>query len=240
MIRFKELNYQKGDQLPAHTHDEGQVLFARAGTMEVWAGDKFILIPSTRIAWIPPHVSHSIKFKTSTKMRTAYIQAPLLEDLFKQVQVLQASALFSAVIIKLAEMKTTDEEYRSALAQILLSELKSLKTEPFSLIFPTDKRAKRVANGLLADPSSSLKIEQWAQMAACSSKTLSRIFHSETGMTFQIWRRYLRLLLVHELIENGASVAAASYEVGFSSSSAMSEAHRLTFGFSPSELRKNA
>lgn len=60
----------------------------------------------------------------------------------------------------------------------------------------------------------------------------------DTGITFQLWRRHLRLLLIHDKLENGLSVTEAAHQVGFASSSALTEAHNQTFGFPPTQLLK--
>lgn len=235
-IRFKELDYYSKDFLPEHDHEEGQVLFARCGTMEVIADDQLIIVPPSRIVWVPPKVPHSIGFRTSTKMRTAFIDPTILNNTFTHICVFQATGLFREIILRLVEGNLDDHDHKDLLERTLIKELCSLKAEPFSIKFPTDKRAKKVADALLAEPSNTSKINEWANTAACSSKTLSRLFINETGLTFQLWRRHLRLLLIHDLLDQGYSVTECAYSVGFSTSSALTEAHKQTFGFPPTKL----
>lgn len=235
-IRFKELDYHAGEFLPEHDHLEGQVLFARSGTMEVTAGHQLIIVPASRLVWVPPKVTHSIQFRTNTKMRTAFVDPKLLDNTFNQISVFQATDLFREILLRLVEGTLNDQAHKKLLELSLIKELCLLNAEPFSIKFPSDKRAKRVADALLADPSNTSKINQWAMIAACSSKTLSRLFIKETGLTFQVWRRHLRLLLIHDLLEQGCSVTQAAHSVGFATSSALTEAHKQTFGFSPTKL----
>lgn len=235
-IQFKELDYQAGELLPTHKHAEGQVLFTRSGTMEITAGEDFIFAPASRVVWIPPKVDHSIRFRTNTKMRTAYILPHVLIGTFKNICVFQASPLFREILIRLAEDRLNDQMFKEMLELSLIKEMCLLKNEPFSIKFPEDNRAKRVATILLDNPSKSQNINEWAKIAACSSKTLSRLFIKETGMTFQIWRRHLRLLLSQELLYKDYSITEVAHALGFSSSSAFAEAHRKTFGFPPSKI----
>lgn len=236
IIRFKELDYQVGEFLPSHNHSEGQVLFARSGTMEITAGEDFIFAPASRVVWIPPKVDHSIRFRSKTKMRTAYIIPSVLIETFKNICVLQASPLFREILLRLTENRVNDQTFKEMLELSLIKEMCLLRNEPFSIKIPKDIRAKRIANIFLKDPSKSLNINEWAQIAACSSKTLSRLFIKETGMTFQVWRRHLRLLLSHELLYKEYSITEVAHAVGFASSSALAEAHRKTFGFPPSKI----
>ncbi len=238
MIRFKELDYIAGEILPVHEHEEGQVLFARAGIMEVKADRQLIIVPSSRLVWVPPGVGHSIRFRTDTKMRTAFIDPNVLDNTFERISIFQASGLFREIIIKIVEDNFCEKDYKNLLESVLIKELSSLRSEPFSIKLPIDVRARRVADALLTDPSNSAKIDEWADLAACSAKTLSRLFVKETGLSFQLWRRHLRLLLIHELLEKGTSITTAAHAVGFSTSSALTEAHTQTFGFPPSKLLK--
>jgi len=171
-------------------------------------------------------------------MRTAFIDTNLLSSTFNKVIALQASGLFRAILIRLTEGENRDQHYKNLLQLSLIQELNILKHEPFTINFPIDIRAKKVAQALLKKPSSSLKIQDWAKTANCSAKTLGRLFIKDTGLTFQLWRRHLRLLLIHDKLEGGLSVTAAAHEVGFSTSSALTEAHTKTFGFPPTELLK--
>lgn len=237
-IRFKELDYKFGEFLPPHKHSEGQVLFAQSGTMEIRVGKEFILAPSSRVVWVPPMVDHSIYFRSNTKMRTAYIVQSMLENTFKNICVFQASNLFREILLRLTSNKLKDHEYKELLTSSLLKEMSLLKHEPFSIKLPKDIRAKRVASILLKEPSLSKNLNDWSNIAACSSKTLSRIFVKETGLTFQVWRRHLRLLLSHDLISKGLSITEVAHSVGFSTSSAYAEAHRKVFGFPPSDIFK--
>lgn len=236
IIRFKELNYKFGEFLPPHKHTEGQVLFARSGTMEIKAGEKFILAPSSRVVWVPPMINHSVHFQSDTKMRTAYIEKSLLTDAFKNICVFQASNLFREILLRLTSNKVDDPIFKELLTSSLLKEMSLLEHEPFTINFPKDSRAKRIAEILLKEPSITKTLDDFSYVAACSSKTLSRLFIKETGMTFQIWRRHLRLLLSHNFISKGLSITNVAYSVGFGSSSAFAEAHRKVFGFPPSYL----
>ncbi|PCJ50488.1 MAG: hypothetical protein COA74_01530 [Gammaproteobacteria bacterium] len=235
-IKFKELDYIRGDYIPSHEHEEGQVLFARSGTMEVTADSHFVCVPASRIVWVPPKVDHSIRFRTDTKMRTAFIKPDLLDNTYKHICVHQATGLFREILLRLVENNLHDQDYKDLLELSLIKEMCSLKDEPFSIKFPQDIRAKRVADALLVDPSNTAKINEWAELAACSSKTLSRLFIKETELTFQLWRRHLRLLLIHDLLDMGSSVTEAAHAVGFATSSALTEAHKKTFGYPPTRL----
>lgn len=232
-ILFKVLDYQAGTELPLHCHEDGQILFARSGSMEVRAGNQVVMIPSTRIAWVPAGMQHSIRFRSDTKMRTAFIRPEAVCNDFNNLHVFQITSLFRELLIKLVEDDKCEQDYRGLLERALIKELSLLREEPFSIPLPVDARAKRVAEALCEEPSNTNNIADWAQIAACSSKTLGRLFLKDTGQTFQLWRRHMRLLAALHYLDDGLSVTETAHAVGFSSSSSFAEAHRITFGFPP-------
>jgi len=234
-VRFKLLDYSAGVNLSPHCHEEGQILFAKSGTMEVTAAERLYIVPSYLLVWIPPGVAHGIRFRTETQMRTAFVDPAQIDANFSATRVFEASALFSELLIRLVEDSQLSARYRQLLEGSLVEELQILEGEEFSLKLPTDSRALRVALALISDPANSNNLTDWAQIAACSSKTLSRKFGNETGETFQQWRRRARLLVGLDFIDGGQSVGQAAHGVGFSTSSAFAEAHRLTFGYAPTK-----
>lgn len=233
-IQILQLDFKAGDILPEHNHDDGQILFARSGTMDLTADGRLFVIPSSRLAWIPPHLLHSIRFRNRTKLRTAYVQGASALQLFDSVRIFQASPLFRELLLRLVENPDLDPSFGTLLEKTLLAELSQLNDEGLSVRFPKDSRAVRVAQTLIDHPADDRRFADWAKLAACSTKTLSRLFIQQTDMTFQLWRRHIRLLAALEYLEDGHSITETAHRVGFSTSSAFTEAYRLTFGHPPS------
>ena len=58
---------------------------------------------------------------------------------------------------------------------------------------PRDKRLRTVCAALLHEPGRPETLEEWSDLAGASSRTLARLFASETGMRFVDWRHQARL-----------------------------------------------
>src|SRR6267143_184280 len=84
---------------------------------------------------------------------------------------------------------------------------------------PTDTRAMRVVNALLADPGDQRNLERLCKDCGASKRTIQRVFLEETKMNFGKWRQQLRLLHGLELMASGEKVTAAALEAGYSSPS---------------------
>ena len=78
-------------------------------------------------------------------------------------------------------------------------------------------------------------LAEFAALAGASVRTLARLFRAETGMSFQQWRRQLRMTEALSRIAQGVPLARVAASVGYASLPAFSAAFRETFGTTPSE-----
>jgi AraC-like DNA-binding protein len=167
------------------------------------------------------------------------IDAPLL-DLAPltgpNCRVVQVSALLRVGILRVMDYPSSYSENspEARLVDVLLDEIQTAEIAPLHLPMPNDERAKKVALMFRADPSLRLTIADWAQSSGASERTLERIFHAETGMSFGKWQQQTRLLHALQILATGQSVTAAALEVGFKSPSAFIAMFRRTMGHTPS------
>jgi AraC-like DNA-binding protein len=119
------------------------------------------------------------------------------------------------------------------LAALMLDELPRLATLPIRVALPEDKRLKTLCETLIADPGSPLTLDDWAQRAGASARTLARLFERELDMSFGQWRQQVRLAHAAPLIARGLPLSLVAAELGYASQSAFSAMFKKTFGRSP-------
>jgi AraC-like DNA-binding protein len=90
-----------------------------------------------------------------------------------------------------------------------------------------------LCEALYLDPSDERTAEEWAKELGMSSRTLTRRFEAELGLTLRSWRRKLRLFRAIELLGAGQSVTRTAMELGYGSASAFVFAFRTELGRSP-------
>ncbi|WP_229359877.1 helix-turn-helix domain-containing protein [Ferrimonas aestuarii] len=76
-------------------------------------------------------------------------------------------------------------------------------------------------------------LTQMAQNIGASSKTISRLFKAETGMSYQQWRQQWRLLKAIKLLSQGLAVIDVAHQLGFSSDSAFIASFKKLTGQTP-------
>src|SRR5476649_936327 len=102
---------------------------------------------------------------------------------------------------------------------------------------PSDPRARRVAEMVLADPAGVRDLDGLPRAAGASQRTITRLFPAETDLTFKEWRQRARILASVEMFDNGfASVAQVAGRLGFSSAAAFGHAFRQVLGITPGEF----
>lgn len=85
----------------------------------------------------------------------------------------------------------------------------------------------------MADPGSTRNIEQWAEEAGASARTLIRLFPKETGLHYRQWVQQVHLAEAFGRLAQGHSVASIAAALGYASPSAFSAMFRRIIGKTP-------
>lgn len=98
--------------------------------------------------------------------------------------------------------------------------------------WPSDPRARAVAEAVRADPGAATGLRELAVAAGVSERTLQRAFTSDTGMPFSTWMGRYRLAVGARLLREGRPVAEAASAVGYTPSAFIAR-YRRDFGTTP-------
>ena len=120
--------------------------------------------------------------------------------------------------------------------EALLLILPDLQGTSLGLRLPASRHPKvlRILNILLSDLSERVSIEQVAASAGVSTRTISRLFQKELGMSFAGFLKVARIIKALELLcLPGASVAETAYRVGYESVPSFSNSFQEIVGARP-------
>jgi AraC-like DNA-binding protein len=220
-----------------HTHGWIQLSYATRGVLGVRTRLGSYMAPPQRAIWIPPGLEHSVVSTERTQMRSLYIDPAAAPWGWGQCKVLGVTPLVRELIRAVTRLPVEYEEDGPAgrLVAVLLDQLSQLQEVRFSLPLPVDDRLKRVSEELEARPDDTRTLGELAGQAGLSSRTLTRLFLRDTGLSFRAWRRRLRLLKSLSGLEAGDSVTKVALDCGYTSTSAFSAAFRREFGLTPRE-----
>ena len=245
VLRAFSCRYSDGHVLPLHHHSWGQLLFAREGVMEVDSGEhsRSWVVPPSRALWVGAHEPHRVQMVGAVEMRTLYLHESIAQELPPELHgtcVLHVSPLLRELIFHLSEVAPLARDSRrpkeARLVDLLVDLFEVVPQPPANLTWPTDPRARRVAEALAAEPAHEHALTDLARLAGASERTLARIFVQETGLSVGRFRRELRLRHAVRLLANGAPVMNVALDVGYDSTSAFITTFRRAFGVTPGEF----
>lgn len=232
-------DYAEANDTGWHQHPRAQLLHAISGVMRVATGTALFIVPPGTGLWVPANTRHVTRMPAGLSMRALFLREDAARAGPDAVTVVAISPLLRELILAACNepvMWDEDGPVRHLVA-LALHEISHAATRPISVPACRDPRLQRIVDALLADPADARGLEIFADIAGASARTLARLFRRETGMSFQAWRRQLRLTEALALLAQGATPARAAAAVGYGSGPAFGAAFRATFGTTPGRSR---
>lgn len=232
--------YPAGFIDPMHAHEHIQILYASIGVMSVTTRQTNFVIPPQRALWLAAGTEHEVSCRGPVSLRTLYLRTKQLHPALG-CRVFEVSNLVKALILEITNFKNLYEidGREGKIIRLLLDEVDQMPSAPYCVTMPQDRRLLRVCRELIANPSDTRDIDDWASIAAMGRRTFTRTFKQETGMGFAIWRQQVRLMEALSLLASGESVTQVAFSVGYDSPSGFSAMFRRAFGVPPSHYLFN-
>jgi len=237
-------HYKKGARLDTHMHREAQLVYAARGTMQVTTPKGRWLVPPDRAVWVPARLEHSIDVLADIDMRTLYFDLAWLarEDRGASLEaefVVRVSQLLHEAILALFDGRN-DPDRTGLLVRLAVLELHQADDSATFIPLPQEPRCRRAADIVLADPTGAHEIETLAREVGASARTLSRLFSSETQLSFKSWRQRARIAAAIEKLSMEANVPVKQLasDLGYASVPAFSHAFRQVTGKTPTEFAR--
>jgi AraC-like DNA-binding protein len=225
-------------RFPRHAHDWAQLVYATAGTLSVTLDTQSFVISPEQAAWIPPGVAHEVGSTLGAEFRSLWIARGVVCEEMHRPMIFKVRPLLRALVIEAAELDQGEgrSNYADRVIQLILDQLARVEPLPSSLPGPTSDPLVRMCQALHEDPSDKRSLLEWSATLNMSSRTLSRRFEVETGMSFRSWQRRLRLFRAIELLGTKSDITQLALTLGYASASAFIYAFRREFGSSPKEF----
>ncbi|MGY3616927.1 AraC family transcriptional regulator [Bradyrhizobium sp. USDA 10063] len=235
-------HYRRGVRLDTHMHREAQLVYAAEGTMQVTTPKGRWLVPPDRAVWVPALLEHSIDVLADIQMRTLYFELPWLKrnargNSLGAEFVVRVSPLLHQTILSLFD-RQDDHERTALLLRLVMLELDQAEDSATFIPLPQEPRCRRAANIVLANPTAQHEIETLAREVGTSARTLSRLFSSETQLSFKSWCQRARIAAAIERLstESDVSIKQIAADLGYASVPAFSHAFRQVMGKTPTEF----
>jgi AraC-like DNA-binding protein len=119
--------------------------------------------------------------------------------------------------------------------ELILDEIRTLPILALDIPLPADPALARLCTSILHRPEEQVSLASCAAYLGTSTRTLSRLFQRETGMSFGQWLRRARLLKSLDALAAGIPIVDVALSLGYESPSAFSAMFRRTLGVAPSQ-----
>lgn len=239
LVGFSE-DYPAGFRKGLHSHPRAQVLHAVSGVMNIRIRTASFVVPPSTALILPAFIKHEISMDGPVRMRSLFLRKGSAIKIGNRAMVFVVRPLLRELILAACkEPLDWDLDGRGHyIAELAMDEIVRAKALPLELPMPSDARLQAIARNILADPAGARNLEDWADYANVSSRTLARLFRSETGMTFTQWRQHVRLTSALSALAMDFTPKQAAALAGFQSIPAFGVAFRKQFGFTPGQVRE--
>lgn len=225
---------ERRDRIERHDHDRHQLLYPTSGVISVTTDAGTWVIPPLRAIWLPAGCPHAHAAHGPVEVCSILLPADTTRLDTGRPTLLAVSPLLREILLALTATPQPPADARGRLEAVIFDQLQpSSASASYLLPEPSDDRLQAIAAILRDDPGDPRTLAQLGQVAGASERTLSRLFRTNTGMSFPQWRAQLRLHAA--LIDLAAQlpVGVVAHRCGYSTPSAFIAAFRHAFGVTP-------
>ena len=228
-----------GDLVERHRHPNHQLIYVSAGVLVVQTSHGSWVASSDRSVWIPSGTWHEHRAHGASTIHTVGFgvdRPPLDVD---RPAVITVSPLLRELLVAVGDQELPRAEV-THLRTVLHDQLRRTAHEPISLPAPSDARLARACATALNDLSSPIALSALAHSAGTTERTLSRLFQTQTGMSYPQWRSQARALHAMVLLAEGTTVTETANRCGWSTPSAFIDSFHRIHGHTPGTYRELA
>ena len=215
-------------------------MYAASGVLAVHTERGTSIVPANRVAWTPAGFTHHHRAHGDTDMRIVFLPPSLARLVPDHPAVFMASDLAREVLLALTgprnydpAERTLDRGARARLRRVLVDELHEAHEQPLHLPEPTDDRLQAIARMLHEKPADNTSLAELGRTIGASTRTLSRLFRDELGMTFYEWRTQLRIYHALVLLADGHDTTHTAHACGWANPSSFIAAFTNIIGTTP-------
>ncbi|WP_028471018.1 AraC family transcriptional regulator [Neptunomonas japonica] len=219
-----------------HQHEWGQLIYATQGILSVITSSGRFIVPPEQAVWVPPLTDHEIITVNDVTLASFYISVDEILQLPQHCTVLNISHLLKALI---SEASTLSQTYDwsgkdGRLLRLIRDYLIEADNIALQLPYPKDPRLIQITMRLQDEPCNNNTLEDWGKQIGASSRTLTRLFIKETGLSYREWKQRLKLQIAISMLSEQHEISAISDHLGYESVSAFTYMFRKELGLAPS------
>ncbi|MDR3447953.1 MULTISPECIES: helix-turn-helix transcriptional regulator [unclassified Dyella] len=235
--------YQGGERQIWHSHEQGQLVAPTQGVVRVLTSVGAWAVTPLHALWIAPGVDHELHMVGSVTLSTLRVEPDAAPWLWRECSLIVVTPLLRELLLSMARDPFEYEAHNDAALMAPLA-LRCLETaqpvEHGRLPLPRDKRLLQVCELLIQSPGSENTLEQISAQVGASTRTMTRLFKQETGLTFGQWRQQAMLSEAVCQLSLGSTVSRVARHLGYTNANAFSAMFRRVLGVPPLRYMRGA
>ncbi|WP_182358574.1 AraC family transcriptional regulator [Tomitella gaofuii] len=227
------------ERTPAHRHRHGHVVYPASGVLSLVTAAGLWIAPPNRAVWIPAGYDHEHRAHGATDMRIVFLTGQAASSLAPQPKVLVVTPLVREALLALTDGSDRAASMRTLLRAVIVEDALAAPEQPLHLPEPRDDRLRAAARIVEDDLSAPVGLDEVGRRVGASARTLSRLFHAETGMGYRQWRTQLRIHHALVMLAEGTPVLDVAFRCGWSSPSVFIAAFTTLVGQTPGGYQRD-
>lgn len=237
-----QANYPDAYQVPDHRHRRSQLMQALSGVLLVMTPYGRWIVPPGHAMWVPGGVEHSVRMLGKVTMRSVYVEEDAAPGLPSALTVYGVTTLMDNLLqeaLRLPDERKMDGR-DGYLIGLLLHEIGNLPARPLDLPMPTDPRLLALCLDFVAQPTTNVTIDDWAEKAGMSRRTFTRSFQKQSGVSLSTWRQQAILFAALPRLAEGQAITNVALDLGYDSVPAFTTMFKRMLGTAPRDYLRNA
>lgn len=203
------------------------------GSLLVESGQRSWLLSSGSGVWLPAGSRFRVEGREGFVFGVCGVRAEACPELWNRTATLSLDRVLYNLLLHLTTGLAQSAQFHAESVVLDLLDA-ALCRVAIELPMPTDSRCREVANAILRDPASTWDLADWASEVGASDRTIRRLFHEQTTLSFSQWRTRARMQAALVDLAAGRSLAEVARRSGYGSPSAFGRTFRKLIGVSPS------
>ena len=228
-----------------YLHQKGRLLYADGGIIHVFTATRHWYLPGRFYMWIPAHTAYHLESSSSRiHLYSFYFKEPQeLQQVLSTPNIFLSNDLMREMFLFAQDwsggINKRNDYTKYCLLRAMLALIPEMNapidTFPIQHPYPKSEKLRHIARYLNMNIDQSFTIEEVATQFGMSSRSLSRLFKEDMGISYIRFLRAIRISKALELMsENKYSILEIAIRIGYNELSSFSNIFTRVTGIRPS------
>lgn len=216
-------------------HDKHVLLWQVRGQSDFTVDDETLPLRVGLAIWIPVGTRHSFTTGVNSVLMPMFFEVAVTATTLRAPTVITVDRDLRTLFLAFVQSTYSIIRPSTNIARQILALIEERPVVVTVLPMPTTDSALIVAEALRFNPGDDRGVDELAESAHTSTRTIERAFLAETGMTLRQWRIRNRMEAAGILLRSWTTVDAVAQRVGYTSTSAFRRVFKGHFGMTPGQ-----